>query len=126
MNLEKALQSVREIYVNTPKQYELANNELKKINDEIQDILHIFELGKVDAIAITKLGKDLKKLRKQRRKLKEEIEVLEKVKRFISHQKPTEKIINNSIGEVRSTIEKQKKRSYKLRVRKDLQHLLNH
>lgn len=124
MDIEQSLQSVRDIYINYPKRYDSAADELRKVENEIQDILHVMELAKVDAIKRTYLYGELEKLRKTRRDLKRELELLEEIKAFIAHPKPTEKVISHTIGRVRSKIERQKNRTYTMKVRKDLQELI--
>lgn len=122
--IEQTLQSVREVFVNYPKRYETATEELRKVENEIQDILHVIEFCSLDAIKMTEKYKELKALRVKRRELKDELELLGEVKSFLAHQKPSEKIINNTIGKIRSTLERQHNRTYTMRVRKDWQRLI--
>ena len=118
---EQALQAVRDIYVNYPKRIESNEQELTKIEQEIQDLLHVIELGSYDAIKGNQLLKQLKKARQDRRKIKNDLELLEPVKEFISYAKPTEKNIGQSIGKLRNVINVQEHRTYRMRVRTDLQ-----
>ena len=124
MDIEQSLKSVRDVYISYPKRYDLATDELRHVENEIQDILHVIELVSLDAIQMTKKYKELKHLRQVRRGLKEELEILEEIKTFVAHPKPTEKNIGQAVGKVRSTIERQKKRTYGMRVRKDWQELI--
>lgn len=123
-NLEEHLQSVRTVYVNLPKQYDLAKSSLQTLNNEIQDLLHVIELGKLDAVAASRINKDLKKAQVERRKVKNELEVLEEVMRFVSIKNPKKHEYDKIIGRVRSVIEKQGRRTYTMRVRPDLQNLI--
>lgn len=122
--IEKSLQALRDIYVNYPKQLEIAQQELRNVEDEIQDILHIIELASLDAIGMTRSFKDLRNLRVRRRELKNEIELLKQVNEINSFAKPNERIIGAVVGKVRTTLHKQNTRKYKMRVRKDMQHLV--
>ena len=122
-DIEQSLLSVREVFINYPKRYEVALDELRRVEHEIQDVLHVIEFCNLDAIQMTMKYKELKSLRKQRRQLKDEIEVLEEIKTFVAYPKPSEKVINNTLRKVRSAIERQQKRTYTLKVRKDWQEL---
>lgn len=123
-DIEQALQSVKDIYVNCPTRYDAAVNELRDVENEIQDMLHIIELCSLDAIAMTRKYKNLKKLRMRRRVLKNEIEILEEIVTFVRQPKPNKKSINLTIAKVRTISDKQSKRAYTMRVRKDLQELM--
>lgn len=120
----QALQSVREVYAEFPKRLDSAQEELKKVDSEIQDILHVIELTSFDACKGFKWAKELQKLRKERRRLKDEIESLEPIKELISYQKPSEKNINKVLGDVRKIETRHKNRGYSMRVRHDLQGLM--
>ncbi|MEN2464938.1 hypothetical protein [Ornithinibacillus sp. JPR2-1] len=122
--IEESLIHVRNIFVDCPKRYGLTNDYLTKINNEIQDIMHVIELGTLDAVARVKMVNELKILRKKRRELKNELEILEIVKEFINQPKPNEKTISKILGSVRSRIELQGKRTYRMRERPDLQHYI--
>lgn len=124
MNVEESLKHVKTIFVEVPKRYGTATDHLKRVNDEIQDIMHVIELGKVDAVLMSRLSKEIKALRKRRRELKNELEVLEIVKEFISWTKPDEKSIGIVQRDVRAKLNAQGKRTYSMRVRRDLQELI--
>jgi len=124
MDIIQTMQSLRDVYVNYPKQYELSQEELKKVESEIQDILHVIELTHFNASDGYKWAKELQKLRKNRRALKDELENLDKVKEFLSYQKPTEKVINKVIGDLRSIETRRNNRTYHMRMRKELQELI--
>lgn len=124
LEIEQSLQSVRDVFINYPKRYDLASEELRKVDNEIQDILHVIEFCSLDAIEMTKKYKELKALRQQRRQLKDELELLEEIKSFVSYPKPSEKVINTAIGKVRSTLDRQHRRTYTMKVRKEWQELI--
>lgn len=122
--VEDTLQALLKVYTTFPEQLELAKEELKRVEEEIQDILHIIELASLDAVLMIKMYKELKELRKKRRKLKDEIELLEAVNEIHNYSNLNKGIIGNIIGKVRNVIRKQENRRYTMRVKKDLQHLL--
>lgn len=125
MQIEQSLKAVRDVFVNYPKQIELNETALKKIDQEIQDILHAIELNNFNASNGYILAKELQKARQERRKLKDELEMLEPIKSFLKHPKPTEKTIGNTLGDVRGVVQRQGNRKYTMRVRDDLQELVN-
>lgn len=125
VDVVEALQMVREVYVNFPKRMESAQEELRKVESEIQDILHVIELTTFNACDGYKWAKELQSLRHQRRQLKDEIDLLEPItKDFLAFQKPTEKNINKTIGEIRGITGRQENRTYRMRVRQELQELM--
>ncbi len=81
----------------------------------------MIELGSFDAAKGSQLLKQLKKARQDRRKIKNDLELLEPIKEFISYVKPTEKNIGQSIGKLRNVINVHEHRTYRMRVRTDLQ-----
>lgn len=124
MNIIQALQAVRDIYIKYPQRYEQNQEELRKVEAEIQDVLHIIELTTFNASDGYKWAKELQRLRKVRRDLKNELEELEKVKEFASFQRPTEKNISKIIGDIRHIENRQSNRKYSMRMRKELQDLI--
>jgi hypothetical protein len=118
---EAALQSVRDVFVNYPRRVTSNQEELRKIDDEIQDVLHMIEFGNFNASDGFKFAKDLQRLRNDRRKIKDDLELLKPIEEFIAFVKPTEKNINSTIGELRKVMNVHKTRVYKMRVRTDKQ-----
>lgn len=125
MDIEGAIKSVREVYVNAPRRYEHLEKELKKLDMETQDLLHLMELKDLDLYKGFTTYKDLQRVRQERRKVKDEMELLEPVLELNKYaSKPTEKIINKHLGEVRKVVLRQQNRTYNMRVRDDLQNLV--
>lgn len=123
-NIEQALLSVRDVYIHLPKRYEEVQKEIKKCELELEDLEHVIELHNFNASKGYQLAKEIQKTRKRRRDLKNELEQLESIRRLNAIGKPTEKHLNQAIGEVRSVTERQKNRCYSMRVRNDLQELV--
>jgi Na+/phosphate symporter len=122
--IEQALQSVRDVFVNFPKKIEEHQEALKKIDQEITDIEHAIEIHSFNASKGYYLAKELQKARLRRRAIKDEIELLGPIKEFLSYAKPTEKVINKTIKDLKGITELHKIRLYKMRVREDLQELV--
>ena len=121
MCIENDLIAVKKIFVDYPKMYEQKRDELKKCESERQDLLHVLELGKLDAIKMSQVMRDLKAVQVKRRQIKNNLEVLDEIKRF-SYKKIKESEINNLIGRVDHIINRE--RIYTMRVRTDLQELV--
>ncbi|MBU5342300.1 hypothetical protein [Caldifermentibacillus hisashii] len=121
MDIEQALESVRLIYVNLPKRYDEVKREIKQSELEIEDLEHVLEFSNFNASDGYKLAKELKEVRQRRRTLKNELELLEVIKRLNSFPKPQEKHISQAIGDIRKTLQIQKERCYSMRIRHDLQ-----
>lgn len=123
MNIQEQLQAVRYILVEVPKLFNLAQKEFHKTNDETQDILHVLELGKLNAIEMSKITRQLKEVRQRRRKLKDELEILYEIRNF-AFGDINEHEINKLIGTVRKINDRHENRKYTMRVRSDLQNLM--
>lgn len=125
MNIEEDLLAVKRIFVSLPKKLEKLNEELVEIGSERQDLLHALELGKLDAVRMSKIAKSLQDVQRRRRKIKDEIEVLEEVIQIVNGNRIKENEIDRVFGRVKYVKEKQENRSYAMRVRKDLQELVD-
>lgn len=96
---------------------ELTNKELEQ-----QDLLHELELSNLDAVEITKVAIKLKKVRKERRVIKNDIERVKIIKnytdkynnRFIVNE------INVLIKELKKLKKRQENRKYEPRILKDI------
>lgn len=120
-NIVNSLESVRDIFITYPERYENAREELSNVDVEIQDVLHAIELGSLDAVGMSRMYKEIQRLRQERRRLKDEIEVLREIQFLGTKKKPTNHQINTAIGQVQSVRSKQDNRTYTMRIRKDLQ-----
>lgn len=121
MDIDKDLQAVKRIFVDYPKLYGEKSEELKVINSEIKDLLHVLELANLNAVEMSKIMKQLKKARLKRRHCKNELEVLDEIKRF-GFKRVKESEINTVINRVHHITNR--KRIYTMRVREDLQNLV--
>lgn len=77
MEVEELLKYMLNFFQNTDKQLKKAEEDLNKINQKQQDILHYIEGTTLKAGGYAKVGKLLKEVRQERRKIKNEIERLE-------------------------------------------------
>lgn len=121
MDIFESLKSLKDVYVNFPKVHAEAQEELKLLDKEANDLLHLCELTDLSASEGYKFYKDLQRNRKERRKVKDLIELLGPVLELNRLSKPSAKNIDKFIGEAKNITEKHKARSYRMRVREDLQ-----
>lgn len=118
------MQALRNIFINYPKQYNILKDKLIRLNNIRQDLLHVLEIGKLDAIEQMRITKELKKVSKERRLVKDDLEVLTQLK-SVWEGKTSNKDISEVIGKIKSKLNHIENREYNLRVRTDLQQYLN-
>lgn len=125
MTIEEKLSIVLDVFIKYPQKYEELKQELQRVGSERQDLLHALELGRLNAVQRTKLVNELKEVQKRRRKIKDELEVLDEIKRFTSTVRLKERQIKEIIERIRSIEERHKTRTYTMRVRTDLQDVVD-
>ncbi|MBU5214376.1 hypothetical protein [Heyndrickxia oleronia] len=123
--IEQALLSIKEVYVNIPKRIEELEKRLKYLEHEQQDLLHFIEFAKADGREMSKKYKEAKRMRNERRKVKDELDILNCAKEILAYHRPKEKDVSRILGNVRQVLESQNNRTYNMRVRKDLQEKVN-
>ena len=96
------------------------SEEWSRLDNEFNDLTHAFELLKLNAADMARIGSDLKRNRIERRKCKEEVE---RLKSLISWTEENKLLINNLKGvstHADRIIKQQSERMYTPRVRTDL------
>lgn len=124
-DLEDTAVFVRNAIRDIPNRYKQNEIDIKKLDLETQDLLHIVELGKIDAILRQKLYEDLRKVRQARRILKDENELLAPIIDILISLKNKIPEFDNGIGKIRKAKLTQSQRKYSFRVRHDLDKILN-
>lgn len=119
----QVLDNFKALIGNIPKvESQLKSDEIR-LNNEQQDLLHEIELSNLNAVKLTQIATRLRKLRKDRRKVKDKLEYIRTLRSF------TDKYNNNfktyvDIANVKKQLEilekEQSTRIYKPRVLKDL------
>jgi len=92
--------------------------ELYKINEQQDDLLHIIEGQKFNAVEGYKLAKMIKDLREKRRKLKNEIQTLEMIQYNLTNgiNDRIEKVTQSILDVREAQIKNKKESNYKLKV----------
>ncbi|WP_339147654.1 MULTISPECIES: hypothetical protein [unclassified Sutcliffiella] len=124
MDVEQSLLAVREVYVNAPRRVQHIEESLRSVEEEIQDILHVIELGRFNASDGYKLAKELQNARIERRKLKDALELLKPIKDLMTFTKPTESNIGKVLGDLRNIKKRHQNRGYRMRKRSDLEQMI--
>lgn len=124
MDVEQSLLVVRDVCVNSNKRYEHLEEALRKIEAEIQDIAHVIEFCKFNAYEGFYLARELQKVRNERRNVKNEMELLKPIIDLMDKQKPNENNLSRLIGDIRKIKSKHQTRSYRMRVRNDLEAMI--
>lgn len=124
-DIEETLATLRDIVVELPKRYEMNEQMIKKLDDECNDIAHYMEFCDLDAAKGYQAYKDMQKLRKERRLLKNENELIDPAISLLKELNKFDQRLNFSIGKVRKVKEVHGVRRYRVRVRQDLDEMIN-
>ena len=121
LTAEEILKIMKEFFEGIDIEHSNLLQELSDKEAEQQDLLHELELNNLNAVEITKVAIDLKKVRKERRVIKNEIERVKTIKSFTD--KYNNKFIVNEIKtlikELYKLQKRQNNRQYEPRVLKD-------
>lgn len=121
-DFEGKITHLRDTIRDIPDIYKGNREELDKLEGETQDLLHLIEFNNLNASEGFKVYKELQKVRRRRRELKNQNELIEPLYKTLQSMKNKNlKSLNDGIGDVRRIIERQSNRKYSCRIRKDLQ-----
>lgn len=82
MIITDLLQNMISLFDNTEKQLQNCYDNLSYVDQQLSDLDHYLELNKLSASKLAKWVKVRKRLREERRDIKNDIEVIECVKKF--------------------------------------------
>src|SRR5699024_4920712 len=116
---------LRFIIQEVPKRIEANIQELSACDKELSDLLHLVEFSKFNASDGYKYAKQIKVARERRRVLKNEIELLEPLNSVVAEMKINREKLNRAIGEIRNFKKNQNTRGYRMRIRTDLQPVID-
>ena len=74
MDYEEVISNFLKLTSNIESEYRIASELLEEQNQLTQDYLHKLELGKLNAVELTKVAKSIQDNRKERRKHKNDME----------------------------------------------------
>lgn len=124
-DIEQIIITIRDAIRDIPKRYSDNLEQINKLEKEENDLLHYIELVNLNAVEGFKAYKELQKVRKERRVYKDENELLKHVQPVLSNMKGHLRLLDNAIGNVRQTEKHLENRIYRVRVRKDLDKVIN-
>lgn len=125
MEIEQTTILIRDAIRDVPKQYNANAERIRELEKERIDLLHLIELVDLNAREGYKVYKELQSLQKERRKMKDENELLKHVIQSFSNMKGQIKHLDKAIGDIRNEKINLDKRSYRCRSRKDLEKIIN-
>lgn len=102
------------------KAYSFANEDLQRLELEFSDLYHAFELLKLNAADMARIGSETKANRIERRNRKNAIERLRSFVNWSEENKISIKNLNGVAAHIDRIIKQQNERVYTPRVRKDL------
>jgi len=124
-NINESFEMFRDMVREIPDRYHSNNKEITKLQEETQDLLHMIEMVNFNARDGYKLSKALKEVRKRRRELKDENQLLEPIVPLLKKYRNELNNMDKILGEIRKRERLQDVRGYRCRVRDDLQESLN-
>lgn len=125
MDIEQTAVIIRDAIRDLPKRYSQNLDDIKKLEKERIDLLHLIELVDLNARDGFKIYKELQKVQRDRRLLKDENDELKHLVPELSNLKGKVDKFNKSIGDIRKAKIGRENRSYRCRARKDLEKIIN-
>lgn len=116
IQFEKDLAFVRDFLDKLPKEVEYLSQLVDQKQREQEDLLHHIEFETLPANKGYEAYRKLHIVRNERRKAKDMLDVMKSAYDKLKPKLPNISIFNNTLGEVRGIINKQKNRKYKPRV----------
>lgn len=118
MDYEEVISNFLKLTSNIESEYRIASELLEEQNQLTQDYLHKLELGKLNAVELTKVAKSIQDNRKERRKHKNDMEYAQIIVEFV--QNPQTRDVLHQLEAVLGKLRKMKKqrqyRVYRYRV----------
>lgn len=119
-NIEDTATNIRNAIRDIPTRYKQNEELIRKLDQETQDLLHFIELKNLNAMEGYKAYKDLQRVRKERRAIKNENELLAPIVDTLTGMKNKLSELDSGIGKIRKVKLSQSQRQYSFRVRHDL------
>lgn len=116
----EALSGFLDLILYVKNNWDIICDEIRKADQETQDILHEIELTRFNAYEGYELTKKLQEVRQRRRRLKNEKEALKDIKEFYDNNKKLEIDLFKVLSKTRSNISYMENRVYVPKARNDL------
>lgn len=128
LSTEEDLKTFKRVVFEYPKEHEKLKKEISRLDQEINDLMHILELGKLDSRSLKDIAEELQIATKKRREAKDKESQLRMTIPFISSLNVEENTINKLDGIIIRSAKLEadrKNRKYTARIRTDLDWMLN-
>lgn len=118
MDYEEVISNFLKLTSNIESEYRIASELLEEQNQLTQDYLHKLELGKLNAIELTKVAKSIQDNRKERRKHKNDMEYAQIIVEFVQNPRTRDVLhqLEATLGKLRKMKKQRQYRVYRYRV----------
>lgn len=125
MDIEQTAIMIRDAIRDMPKHFEMNVERIRTLESEQVDLLHLAELVDLNASEGFKVYKEIQRVQRDRRTLKDENEQLKHLYPALKGMKNQLSQFDKAVGEIRKSKSHLKKRRYRCRTRKDLENVIN-
>ena len=118
MDYEEVISNFLKLTSNIESEYRIASELLEEQNQLTQDYLHKLELGKLNAVELTKVAKSIQDNRKERRKHKNDMEYAQIIVEFVQNPQTRDVLhqLEAALGKLRKMKKQRQYRVYRYRV----------
>lgn len=118
MDYEEVISNFLKLTSNIESEYRIASELLEEQNQLTQDYLHKLELGKLNAVELTKVAKSIQDNRKERRKHKNDMEYAQIIVEFVQTPQTRDVLhqLEAALGKLRKMKKQRQYRVYRYRV----------
>lgn len=118
MDYEEVISNFLKLTSNIESECRIASELLEEQNQLTQDYLHKLELGKLNAVELTKVAKNIQDNRKERRKHKNDMEYAQIIVEFVKNQQTRDVLhqLEAVLGKLRKMKKQRQYRVYRFRV----------
>lgn len=118
MDYEEVISNFLKLTSNIESEYRIASELLEEQNQLTQDYLHKLELGKLNAVELTKVAKSIQDNRKERRKYKNDMEYAQIIVEFVQNPQTRDVLhqLEAALGKLRKMKKQRQYRVYRYRV----------
>lgn len=119
-DVEQTAIMIRDAIRDIPKRVHSNNVDVDQIHKETQDLLHLLELTSFNASEGYNISRQLKDIRQERRRIKNENEMIEPLANVLKKFKNNLQELDKVVGDIRNVKSRLNQRRYHPRIRTDL------
>lgn len=125
LNVEESALIIRNAVRDIPNTFHENCDKISKLERERLDLIHMAEMCDLNVVEGFKLYKEIQRVSKERRKLKDENEQLQHLVPILKKWRNRLSQLDHAVGDVRKAKSNIETRQYRCRVRKDLEKKIN-